>query len=196
MPRTPGSPGHSGPPPSPTARRRNKRAVGDPTVLEPLTDEDLELDDEEGAEEDGVLEDLSDLVPVPPADVEWHQKAIDLYEGIAKSVPARLYEPSDWQFLQLLCEDYSRELKPRQVQVGVNGMGESILVEMEQPMPGAKLNALIKGLNSLVATEADRRRLQIVVERKSHKRHGEESQTARQRVTMNRLELLNGGKAS
>lgn len=187
--------GTRGPAPNPNARRRNKRPL-DPTILEPLTDDDLEIDYEDPDAEDLLDEDLSDMVPIPPPDEDWHPRAYQLYVSLTKSVVARLYEPSDWQFAQLLCEDYSRELKPRKVQVGVDGMGTPILVEMELPMPGAKLNSLIKGLNSLIADEASRRRLQITADRKSHTRHGEESQTARQLVTQDRLTLLNGGKAS
>lgn len=177
--------GYSGPPPKPEARRRNKRAV-----------ETVTLDaDKETITEAGETVELVQTVEAPEARAEWHPIARQLWDGLVDSVVARLYEPSDWALAYALVEDYSRELKPRKVQVGLDGMGEPILVEMEMPMPGAKLNALLKGLNSLIATEGDRRRLQIEVKRKSQLQHGSEAKTASQRVTQDRMTLLQGGKA-
>lgn len=185
MPRAPRTTGHNGPPPKPNARRRNKRPA-DTTVID--------VDKDEVTEGDEHVE-IADAVAIPPADPNWHPKAIALYQGLVDSATARIYEPSDWQTAQLLCEDYSRELKPRKVQVGVDGMGEPILVEMEMPMPGAKVTAILRGLSALIATEGDRRRLQIEVKRRGAVQHGNETKTIKERVTQNRLELLQGGQS-
>lgn len=178
--------GYSGPPPNPNARRRNKRDV-DPVVLDA---------DEEMVTAAGETSELPPEVQAPAPNDNWHPIARQLWDGLVDGVVSRLYEPSDWSLAYMLCEDYSRELKPRKIQVGLDGMGEPILVEMEMPMPGAKLTALLRGLNSLIATEGDRRRLQIEVKRKSHIQHGADSKTAKQRVTQNRLELLQGGQSA
>lgn len=156
----------SGPPPKPNARRRNERPV------ETITLNLNELQEHE--------------VEIPAPDDSWHPIAHRLYISLTESVVARLYEPSDWMTAYALCEDYSRELKPRKVQVGVDGAGEPILVEMECPMPGAKLNALLKGLSGLIATEGDRRRLQIEVKRNGQLQHGDDAKSAAKKVTQDR----------
>lgn len=168
--------GHSGPPPNPHARRRNKRAV-----------DTITIDFEKMA---------TDTVEVPAPSEDWAQPAYDLYMSLTESFVARIYEPSDWATAWMLCEDYSRELKPRKVQIGTDGDGEPIFVEAEMPMPGAKLTAILKGLSALIATEGDRRRLQIQVKRDGQLQHGKETKTAQQRVVQNRLVALNGGKSS
>jgi len=168
--------GHSGPPPKPEARRRNKRAV-----------ETLTIDFEKMS---------TDTVEVPAPNESWAGPAYDLYMALTESFVARIYEPSDWMTAWMLCEDYSRELKPRKVQVGLDGNGEPILVEMEMPMPGAKMTAILKGLSALIATEGDRRRLLIDVKRNGQLQHGKETKTVQQRVTQNRLAILKGGKTA
>lgn len=166
--------GHSGPPPKPNARRRNKRPV-----------ETITIDFEQMS---------TDTVEVPAPDEDWAGPAYDLYMSLTESFVARIYEPSDWMTAWMICEDYSRELKPRKVQIGTDGDGEPIFVEACMPMPGAKLTAILKGLSALIATEGDRRRLQIEVKRNGQLQHGKETKTAQQRVTQNRMELLQGGK--
>lgn len=168
--------GHSGPPPKPEARRRNKRAV-----------ETLTIDFEKMS---------TDTVEVPAPSEDWAGPAYDLYMSLTESFVARIYEPSDWMTAWLLCEDYSRELKPRKVQVGLDGNGDPIMVEAEMPMPGAKMTAILKGLSALIATEGDRRRLLIDVKRNGQLQHGKETKTVQQRVTQNRLEILKGGKTA
>lgn len=168
--------GHSGPPPNPHARRRNKRPV-----------QTITIDFEKMS---------TDTVEVPAPDEDWAEPAYDLYISLTESFVARIYEPSDWMTAWMLCNDYSRELKPRKVQVGVDGAGDPILVEMELPMPGAKMTALLKGLSALIATEGDRRRLEIQVKRNGQLQHGTETKTVQQRVSQNRLTALNGGKTA
>jgi hypothetical protein len=172
-----------GPPPSPNARRRNKR---------PIDTTEIDVDKEtitEGDDEHALAE-----VIAPEPDPNWHHKAIALYEGLRSSAVARIYEPSDWQTALMLCEDYSRELKPRKVEIGRDGEDEPIFVEMEVPMPGAKLTAILRGLNSLIATEGDRRRLQIEIKRKSQFQNGAEHK-ASDGIAKDRFELLNGGRS-
>ena len=111
-------------------------------------------------------------------------------------VAAHIYEPSDWMFAHILCEQISRALKPKKIQVGVSGDGEPIMVEAEVAMSGAELQAVIKGFNSLIATEGDRRRLQIEVKRRGQAQNGADSQSRSAKITQNRMSVLQGGKSS
>lgn len=167
--------GHSGPPPKPNARRRNARPV------ETIT---LNLDELQG-----------DTVEVPAPPDDWHPIARMAWDSLVKSVTAHVYEPSDWAFAHILCEQISRAMKPKKIQVGVDGNGEPIMVEAEVAMSGAELQAVIKGFNSLIATEGDRRRLQIEVKRRGQAQNGADSQTRSQKITQNRMSVLQGGKS-
>lgn len=168
--------GHSGPPPKPNARRRNARPV------ETVT---LDLDKLQG-----------DEVEVPAPNEDWHPIAMATWESLTKSVTAHIYEPSDWMFAHILCEQISRAMKPKKIQVGVDGNGEPIMVEAEVPMSGAELQAVIKGFNSLIATEGDRRRLQIEVKRRGQVKNGADSQSRSQKIAQDRFAVLQGGKKS
>lgn len=168
--------GHAGPPPKPNARRRNARPV------ETIT---LDLDEIQ-----------TDEVEVPAPNEDWHPIAMMAWDSLVKSVTARIYEPSDWAFAHILCEQISRAMKPKKVQVGVDGSGDPILVEADVAMSGAELQAVIKGFNSLIATEGDRRRLQIEVKRKSHAKNGPDSQSRSAKIASDRFSVLQGGKKS
>lgn len=105
----------------------------------------------------------SDTVEIPAPDEEWHETALAWYMSLTKSGQAIFFEPSDWMVAHVLAGQLSLELKPRQVALG---QGEdTIVVEMVVPMPGAKLNAILKGFTMLMATEGDRRRLSIEINR-------------------------------
>jgi hypothetical protein len=118
---------------------------------------------------------LAKPVVIPEPDPEWHKVARRVWDSFPESASSVLLEPSDWALLFLACEDLSRELKPRKVQIGVDGGGDPIIVEASLPMPGAKLNAILKLMGNLLATEGDRRRLSIEVNRAAHKAAGEET---------------------
>lgn len=95
----------------------------------------------------------------------WHEIAVDAYLSLAASGQAIFMEPSDWATAVLLCEMISRELKPKPmiVQIGEN---QTDIQWVKQPLNGAVMNAFLKGWASLMATEGDRRRLKIELERK------------------------------
>lgn len=110
-------------------------------------------------------------VSVPRADPEWHPVAKQLYESLKKSGQAQFFEASDWGTAWLLAESISRELSPQPMVVG---KGEHAQIEMvELPPKGASLAAWLKGLSSLLATEGDRRRLRLELERPKTGKEGE-----------------------
>lgn len=72
----------------------------------------------------------------------WAETARSTYEAFSVSGQARFYQPSDWALLWLMCD------------------------ELDQYQSAAKRNgqilaAILSGFSSLLATEGDRRRLQI-----------------------------------
>lgn len=102
-------------------------------------------------------------VTIPAANEDWHPTAYAMYESLMRSGQAIFYEPSDWALAYTLCETLSRALDPVPMVVGA---GEDSKVEFhEVPLPGAALNAFLKGMASLMVTEGDRRRLRIELER-------------------------------
>lgn len=109
-----------------------------------------------------------------PVEERWHPVAKIWYESLARSGQKIYYQPSDWAIAYLLAESISRDLEPQFV--GVNEhTGEPILEVI--PIKGASLSAYLKGFTALLATEGDRRRLQIELERESLKGKGQEDPT-------------------
>ena len=97
---------------------------------------------------------------------EWAQPAVDWYLSLSRSGQAIFYEPSDWMTAWLLAQQISLALEPRPVQIGTNAEGDPQYRTMVMPMPGAALNAFLKGASALMATEGERRRLRIELDRK------------------------------
>lgn len=96
-------------------------------------------------------------------DESWHIAARGWYLSLAQSGQSRFYEPSDIATAWLLAEAISRELSPQPIVVG---QGESARVEMHSlPPKGAALASWLKGMTALLATEGDRRRARIELQR-------------------------------
>jgi hypothetical protein len=109
-----------------------------------------------------------------PADENWHPVALQWYESLATSGQRIYYQPSDWATAYMLAESLSRDFKPQFV--GVNEeTGEPIFQAI--PLKGASLGAYLKGFSALMATEGDRRRLQLELERESLKGQGKDDVT-------------------
>ena len=162
---------NGGPPPKRDAerRRRNKPDVPTETV------------------------DLSTLfaqeVEIPVADEDWHPAARRWYDSLKRSGQARFFEPSDWATAYIVAEDLHRQLSPIPIVVTDAEGGQS--VEMHDvPMNGAKLAAVLKAAASLMATEAERRRLRIEIERDRSEPVEEDSPDI---VRDRRLVLVSGG---
>lgn len=133
--------GERGPVPkrSSQRRRRNKPEDG------------VEVDQAQGAAK----------VPVPKANSKWHPIAKRWFEALAASGQSHFYEPSDWATAELLAEAISRELRPKVV--GITEAGDP--VKAETAITGSALQALLKGMSSLLVTEGDRRRARVELER-------------------------------
>lgn len=141
-----------GPPPKRDAerRRKNEKAVETTTV------------------------DIAELVKlemeIPVADEDWHPVATQMYESLPRSGQSIFYEPSDWATAYVLCDQLSRALKPVPMMDAEGGVimdpetGRPMMRSV--PMPGASLNAFLKGMTGLMVAEGDRRRLSIELERR------------------------------
>ena len=112
-------------------------------------------------------------VEVPKADPEWEPLTKSFWDSFKSSGQAIWMEPSDWMTAYTLLEVLDRWLKPQEVRVGEyrpgaqeGGQVEYTFEEKILPMPGSVLNSILKGLSALMATEGDRRRLRIELERK------------------------------
>jgi len=85
-------------------------------------------------------------VAMPDADEGWHPIAAGMFAALGTSGQSVFYEPSDWAKAKLAAELTSRALS--------------------QARPPAQLFAVIDSMwSSLLATEGDRRRLRIELER-------------------------------
>lgn len=104
-------------------------------------------------------------IEIPAPDEDWHPIALQWYQSLARSGQATMYEPSDWATAYVLTEALSRELQPQPVIVNGSN-GEPGFIEMHTlPIKGAAMTSLLKGFGALLATEGDRRRLSIELER-------------------------------
>lgn len=133
----PGVKGAGGPPPK---RASQRRRVNKPEV--PVTQAP-------GAR----------TVVVPEADPEWHPVAARWFVSLGQSGQSVFYEPSDWATAYTIAESMSREFKPQPV---VTDEGVSWV---SFPPKAASLSAWLKGMTALMATEGDRRRLRLELER-------------------------------
>ena len=107
----------------------------------------------------------------PVADPDWHPVATAWFESLGASGQSHFYEPSDWATAVVLAESISRELHPQPVVVG---SGKDAYVEMQSlPPKAASIAAWLKGMTALLATEGDRRRAALELQRP--KPRGEEA---------------------
>jgi len=91
----------------------------------------------------------------PDADPKWHTIAKRFYSSLSESHQSVFYQPSDWSAAWLIAETISRELKPKVV--GVHPVtGRSVIAE--QPITGAAMSAILKGMSGLLVTQGDRLR--------------------------------------
>lgn len=132
---------------------------------------------EEGLEVEvvNVNELLAGEVERPEPDPNWEPLTREFYDSFAASGQVIWMEPSDWMTAYALMEILDRWLKPQDVRVGEIRPGQNeggevtYLFESKRlPMPGGVLTAILKGLSSLMATEGDRRRLRIELERQKN----------------------------
>lgn len=105
------------------------------------------------------------IVDAPEPSEEWHPVARRLYESLRVSGQARFYEPSDWATAYLMAESISLDLKPQFIGFRETGRFETEAEYAVIPLKGASLAAYLKALGNLLATEGDRRRASLELQR-------------------------------
>lgn len=136
----PGVPGSGGPVPKRSTQRRRRNTP------------EVEIEQAPAAP----------VVEIPESLDGWHPIAKSWYESLGKSGQSVFYQPSDWATAVLIAESMSRDLKPQFV--GINPeTGESIKAAI--PLKGASLASYLKAMTVLLATEGDRRRARLELER-------------------------------
>ena len=101
----------------------------------------------------------------PPADEGWHPAAALWYGSLAGSGQAVFYQASDWASAWVVAESISREMNPQPVVVA-GADGQASRVEMHcLPPKGASLSAWLRAFTALMATEGDRRRLRLELDK-------------------------------
>lgn len=83
----------------------------------------------------------------PAGEEYWHPIAAAWYRSLADSGQSRFYEPSDWATARVVTEAMHRDLTHLMV------------------IPPAAVTAYLKAATALLATEADRRRLSVELQR-------------------------------
>lgn len=104
------------------------------------------------------------------ADPEWHPVARDWYESLALSGQSAFYEESDWAVARLIAESMSRDLKPQIV----GHTDDGTPIAFSRPINGASLRAYLSGFASLLATEGDRRRARLELQKPGDQEAGED----------------------
>lgn len=154
--------GARGPVPKPTAQRRRRNKPKTATAKAPATPKPAAAKKKTTSAATRTKRAPANGIPRPDAD--WHPAAKRLYESLKKSGQSDFYVASDWAFAWVVCESLSRDLKPQVVGI-VEETGE--VVRAIIPLKGASLAAYLKAMTSLLATEGDRRRAGIELEREN-----------------------------
>lgn len=98
-------------------------------------------------------------VVVPEPSESWHPIARSWYDSLSLSGQSVFYENSDWQSAYVLAESMSREFKPQPIVVGDD-------VQFHEAAPkAASIQAWMKGFAQLLATEGERRRVGLELQR-------------------------------
>lgn len=101
-------------------------------------------------------------IPRPEPRPEWHPMARNWYESLGHSGQSDFYEPSDWMTAMWLADQMSQHLQEKPL--GVTKDGDVVMGHA--PMSGQEIQAFLKGMTSLLATEGDRRRAAIELGRR------------------------------
>lgn len=110
----------------------------------------------------------TDGVIVPYGDPDWHPIAKDWYASLLVSGQAAFYEASDWHTARYVAEAMSKNL-------------------LMPKFSSMLFSAVLTGMSSLLATEGDRRRLKIELQRHIAVDRDEEAAEATVRALQSRI---------
>lgn len=109
-------------------------------------------------------------VAIPEIPDDWHPIAKRWFAGLAESGQSVYYEQSDWEIAYATAESLSRDFKPKFVCTDPDGSP----VFAEMPLSGSSLGSYLRAFAALLATEADRRRSSLELQRASSAAEAEE----------------------
>lgn len=110
----------------------------------------------------------------PPAPgALWHVAAREWYESLGRSGQSVWYTHSDWSTAWVTAEMLSRELLPRSIVVG---KGDAAVVHVVvMPLTASGFSAFLRACSQLLATEGDRRRVSVELQRAALSQKGGDS---------------------
>lgn len=126
-------------------------------------------------------------VVMPEPNDEWVDWVWEWYVSLAESGQARYYEPSDWMVAYTMAEWMNDLQQDHYLGMRDAGRGEQEVVYGRKPMNAGEISAFLKANAVLGATEGDRRRLGIELQRGDA---GEPSQTSGQSARARAAERL------
>lgn len=100
-------------------------------------------------------------VIMPDTPDDWHPVAKRWFDSLKTSGQRQWYEPSDWATAYLVAESISRDLNPQVV--GITERGDVVFESI--PLKGASLSAYLRAMGNLLATEGDRRRASVELQK-------------------------------
>lgn len=101
----------------------------------------------------------------PAAATYWCSVAADMYRSMCDSGQSVFFEASDYQTLWLLCDQLHALYQPMYLGMQSVGIGVQKPFYARRPMLSGELGVIMKGLGALGATEGDRRRIRIELQR-------------------------------
>lgn len=142
-----------------------------------------------------------DPPPIPvneKGEPTWHPIAVMAYEAFAASGQSYWAQLTDWAVLYALCEQISREYKPKFVGfVDRVDPGSGRIIQkpylISSPMNAASLGNIMKTLGSLGFTEGDRRRINMELQRPADEQRSPE-EVAADNVVSIRAHLERGSR--
>jgi hypothetical protein len=93
------------------------------------------------------------------SNAKWHPVAKRWFDSLARSGQSLYYVESDWATAYVLAESMSREFKAQPMVV------DDEIVMVELPPKAASVAAWLKGMTALLATEGDRRRAALELQK-------------------------------
>lgn len=95
----------------------------------------------------------------------WCDIALEMYESMCASGQSVFWEQSDYTTLWLVCDQLHALHNEQFMGMQGDGVGHTRPFYARRPMTASELSAIMKTLGSLGATEGDRRRMRIELQR-------------------------------
>lgn len=95
----------------------------------------------------------------------WHEMALEIYESMCESGQSVYWEQSDYAVLWLMCDQLHALYQPQFLGMQGDGIGIQKPFYGKRAMTASEIGAIMKTLGGLGATEGDRRRMRIELQK-------------------------------